>query len=77
LPGCDDGSKPLKSCAGRRIRGYSYTRTGQKVSDGYFDTQGRLIASSTITVNMWRFDKLRQFQFISKTVQKPTFYGAR
>ena len=33
LPGCDDGSKPLKSRAGRRIRGYSYTRTGQKVSD--------------------------------------------
>jgi putative transposase len=33
LLGSDDGSKPLKSRAGRRIRGYSYTCTGQKVSD--------------------------------------------
>ena len=33
LPESDDKLEPLKSRAGRRIRGYSYTYAGQKFSD--------------------------------------------
>jgi len=35
-----------------------------RVRDFFYDTQDRLLSPSAITVQMWEFDRLRQFQFI-------------
>lgn len=35
-----------------------------RVRDFFYDTQDRLLSPSAITVQMWKFDRLRQFQFI-------------
>lgn len=35
-----------------------------RVLDFFYDTQDRLLSPSAITVQMWKFDRLRQFQFI-------------
>lgn len=35
-----------------------------RVLDFFYDTQDRLLSPSAITVQMWEFDRLRQFQFI-------------
>ena len=36
---------------------------GRKV-DALFDTKGAMITSHIVTVNMWKYDELKQYQFV-------------
>ncbi len=45
---------------------------GRKV-DMLYNTQGKLVTSHIVTVNMWKYDELKQYQFIQKGAKDYTF----
>ena len=50
-PGKSHGAPFLKSIEGRKV-------------DVLFDTTGSMITSHIVTVNMWKYDELQQYQFV-------------